>query len=348
MEIKRFIEPIGAAYDEVGFRAATRLIQLRKPKPHHSDKQALENLLKWSENPDLNQVFPTPPMPDVKVEPTHRPYSILGIGKGYYIDKIEWQSAYPLGYPENDKVTAWYCFRMANEDAPTLIYCHGWMSPEQGLSMRLPLNWAEGIGANLLFIELPFHMNRTPKGSYNGELSISGDLPAIVEGARQAVTDVRSGISWLESKGVEKIGIIGKSMGGNIAALVTAADKRLTCSLLIVPAVGVTKSLWNSSYATLVREELKAQEIDEALTAKYVKLIDPNAYQPAIASEQIMTVIATADRACFYPDVCAFAEKWHTEIITVPYGHFSAVLTNYAKTGAQKFMQKWLEYEQNV
>jgi acetyl esterase/lipase len=339
---KRFSEPFGAAYDEVGFRAATRLLQLRNPKPHHSDKQALENLLKLNETREVKTVFPDPPEPEVRLEPVKRPYSILGIGNGYLIDKLEWQSAYPLGYPENDKVTAWWCFKPDQETAPTIIYCHGWMSPEKGLSMRLPLNWAEGIGANMLFIELPFHMSRTPKDTYNGELSISGDLPSIVEGARQAVSDVRSVVSWLLSRGVEKVAVLGKSMGGNVASLTTAAENRLACSVLVIPAVGASKSLWHSSYAALVREELKAQGIDEGQTEQYLALTNPNHYQPAIDPERILVISATADRACFYPDVEAFAKKWQTEFTSVPYGHFSAVLTNYAKSYSQNFMKKFL------
>jgi acetyl esterase/lipase len=329
-------------YDEVGFRAATRLLQLRRPKPHLSDKQALENLLTLSETADKAQVFPTPPVPEVKIEPAKKPYTILGIGNDYLMDKLEWHSAYPLGYPENDKVTAWWCFKPDHETAPTIVYCHGWMSPDKGLSLRLPLNWAEGIGANVLFIEMPFHMNRTPKGTYNGELSISGDLPSIVEGARQAVTDVRSGVHWLLSRGVERIALIGKSMGGNVASLTTAAESHLACSVLIVPAVGATKSLWYSSYATLVREELISQNIDEALTDKYLRLTNPNSYQPAIDPEHVLVISATADRACFYPDVEAFAKNWGTEFTSVPYGHFSAVLTNYAKSCSQTFMKKFL------
>ncbi len=343
--MRKSIETFGVIFDELNFLALTGIMQVtrRQLRNRNSAMEKLALLESYRDKP-VEEIFPEPEfVPPFSRMPWQRPPQLTGVGRGYVMERLTFLSAVHSGHPENDTVVAWWLYRPGFETAPTILHAHGWMAYDPGLWLRLPLSWAEGPGYNVLMLELPFHMSRTPAGTRSGELSITSDLPASFITARQGVSDMRVAIRWLRQQGVKKVGLLGKSLGGLLCALTTVAEPDIDCTVLLIPAVDAGVTLWHSTYTRLVKADLIRQGIDEALTSRTLAVTNPTNYRPAIDPERVLIVEATADRACFPADTEKLAAAWGCPIERIPLGHLSASLSNQARYMAQGFMIRWMQ-----
>ncbi len=340
------METFGAVFDEVNFALMTGLMQVqrRNLRQQSSDLEKLQRLDELAKLPP-EKLFVPPPLPEVKREVVTRPPQLAGLGRKYKLERITFPSAINSDKPNNDTVAGWWAYRPGRETAPTIIFAHGWMAYDPGLWLRMPLAWAEPLGYNVLMIELPYHMSRTPPGTRSGELSITADLPAAVVSAQQGVSDIRQVVKWLRAQGVGKIGLMGKSLGGLMSSLTVVAEPELDCAILMIPAVDAGASLWHSTYTRLVRYDLAKQGIDEAMTSQALGAMNPARQRPAIDPQKVLIIVATADRACPPAETEKLAANWQAPIERIPLGHLSAGFTSQARDLSRLFLAKWLTME---
>lgn len=98
-----------------------------------------------------------------------------------------------------------------------IIYLHGWGKN----SLRVEENWHFYIlrqiyKTDIYALELPYHMNRNPKG-FSGQGFLDADPVRTIEAFRQSVHEVMLTYKSLKSI-YQKVGIVGISLGGHIAA----------------------------------------------------------------------------------------------------------------------------------
>lgn len=333
--------------DEAFFAFSNYWIEKSGKPPYLSDQAELERLRELPWTPEkLDELFPQPHTPEVRL--TSRTKTALALQAGphirqYDLFNLEFPSAIKTNYPSNDTVRGVYLQRTGHESAPVVIYLHGWMEFETGLALRLPLTWLAPLGYNILALHLPFHFERTPLGTISGELAITGNLPLAVKAMRQAVSDVRQSLAWLKEKQPDRpVGLIGKSLGGLVGAMVLATEPGLAAGVLAVPATGVKSSIWQSSYTSLLRRDLHRQGLDEEATARLLEIIRPGRYKPAIDPEKILVLRASADRVCYPEDTEAFAADWGTRSVTLPTGHLTATFHPRARWASQAHLHRYL------
>jgi pimeloyl-ACP methyl ester carboxylesterase len=337
------LEYFGIAFDEVNFAAATTLMRLQRRKLL-SRSCTPEDIERLSELADLKpaELFPEPDLAEITREPVKKPRTLLGIPKGYELAKLSFSSPIQTGEVCNDTAVAWYLYRPGFEKATTLVYAHGWMAYDPGLWIRLPLASAAPLGANVVMLELPFHMSRSPKGTMSGELSVTPDLASSFLSLQQAVADVRAIIGWLKAQEIEKVALMGKSLGGLVASLTLLTENRVECAVLVIPAVNAGASLWRSNYTKVVRKELLRAGIDEFRTYRAMQAVNPANYDPALPGERILVIEATADRACPPEETEKLVEKWGANVERIPLGHLSIDLTPMARNLSRQFLSRWL------
>jgi hypothetical protein len=120
-------------------------------------------------------------------------------------------------------------WRHGEELRPTIIVVHGFMGDPYWLnSAFFSLPWFFSHGYDVLMVTLPFHGARGDRTApFSGPGLFAHGLAHINEAMFQAIHDIRVLMDHLESRGVERFGATGLSLGGYITALLAAVDDRL-------------------------------------------------------------------------------------------------------------------------
>ena len=81
-----------------------------------------------------------------------------------------------------------------------------------------------GLGMTALRLTLPYHEERRPPELERAEHLVSSNIGRTIQSMRQAVLDTRAAVRWLREQGIERIGILGTSIGSCTAFLAFAHD----------------------------------------------------------------------------------------------------------------------------
>ena len=93
------------------------------------------------------------------------------------------------------------------------------------------------MGINVAVVVLPLHGPRA-SGRVRGEDLMTIDMVDSMHGMAQATWDARRLIAWLRaSEGAERVGVMGQSLGGLVAALTASLEPGLRCVVAGVPVV---------------------------------------------------------------------------------------------------------------
>jgi hypothetical protein len=83
------------------------------------------------------------------------------------------------------------------------------------------------FGLTAVRLSLPYHDSRKPPELERADLIVSPNVGRTAQINRQAVLDVKGVVDWLETQGMERIGIMGTSLGSCLAMLAMSHDSRL-------------------------------------------------------------------------------------------------------------------------
>ena len=83
------------------------------------------------------------------------------------------------------------------------------------------------FGLTAVRLSLPYHDSRKPPELERADLIVSPNVGRTAQINRQAVLDVRGIVDWLEAQGMERIGIMGTSLGSCLAMLAMSHDPRI-------------------------------------------------------------------------------------------------------------------------
>jgi len=84
-----------------------------------------------------------------------------------------------------------------------------------------------GLGMTALRLTLPYHEERRPPELERAEHLVSSNIGRTIQSMRQAVLDTRAAVRWLRQQGIERIGILGTSIGSCTAFLAFAHEPLL-------------------------------------------------------------------------------------------------------------------------
>ena len=81
-----------------------------------------------------------------------------------------------------------------------------------------------GLGMTALRLTLPYHEERKPADIERAEHLVSSNVGRTIQSMRQAVLDTRGAVRWLREQGIERIGVLGTSIGSCTAFLAFAHE----------------------------------------------------------------------------------------------------------------------------
>lgn len=183
---------------------------------------------------------------------------------------------------------------------PLLIAIHGFYADPHWFNewlFALPRVYA--LGLDVLHVTLPYHGERQSRLSpFSGHGFFSRGISGIHEAFAQAVHDVRVFIDHLlHERGVPRVGVTGISLGGHTAALLAAAEPRLSFAVPNVPVTSLADLIleWGPLRG-MSRAAMAALDTDVAGFRRLFAASCPLSYPPAIDRERLMVIGGVGDR----------------------------------------------------
>ncbi len=217
-----------------------------------------------------------------------------------YLDAKENQTAYLVHWNHGDK--------MRN----TILCCHGYSLGDPGQAERMfRVHRLYGLGLDVALFITPFHWKRASSLLQRFSPPFPFRHPVLgLEGFGQAMYDLCSSFLLLEEMGASRIGLIGASLGGYLAALFASLTRRADLVTLIVPFLDF-KSL-RLPAGPFSREE-KSDEGDAALQGKIEalwKIHSPFSHACNLPPDRCLLIASMGDRLCPFEDVKRLYDHW--------------------------------------
>jgi dienelactone hydrolase len=296
---RKMLGSAAAAFDVMATAAVTahaaRTGQARA-KPHADRLRQLERLEARFRDAALEDFFAVPQ----PIAPGER--FVRRLGRDGIVTDLSWQSAYQpldpevreryLGARENSVAVARSFVRGTGR--PAVILIHGYMAGPFAFEERVwPIGRFDRAGFDVVLFTLPFHGLRARLGQ-GAVPEFPGPDPRVnVEGFRQAMFDLQSLIDWLLQRGHARVGAVGMSLGGYMAALLASVEPRLDFVVPVIPL---------SSLADFAREQGSLSSVPEEAALQHTLLesiyrrVSPVARPACVPAERCLVLAAKADR----------------------------------------------------
>jgi dienelactone hydrolase len=299
--------------------------RLFRRRTHLTDRAALRALLDMLEGAPPDALFPAPPPLDgseVHIESTGE----LWGGESFV---FRMPSAVETEFSENRVIPGRLLMpRGAGPDTPVALLLHPWIGPGAMTMLKKfgrPLV-RRGLGAAA--IHLPYHLSRTPPGQFSGELSLCGDLVSVVASGRHAVADARRVIEWLRGRGASRVGALGVSLGGSVAALLASVEPSLRCVACVIPPADAALCMGQSVLMRgPIRRDLERSGIDAEAETRALRLLSATTHPPVVSADRLLVVGAMHDVITPPEAHRRLAEAWGCELWMERHGHISVFLS---------------------
>ena len=147
-----------------------------------------------------------------------------------------------------------------------------------------------------------------------------------------------------------RIGVLGISMGGIEAALISAVDTRVKAGVFVLSAGDLPWVLTHTTEKGIVRKRKKHLETYNMTKERLynylqsVIVFDPISYAPYINSKNTLMVLGRYDTVTPLSKGMELREKiGNPETVVIPTGHFTAILfRNYVMRKSRRFFNKHL------
>jgi hypothetical protein len=168
---------------------------------------------------------------------------------------LTFTSAIRSPWPENNIVHA--RFFQAKKSGPAVVVLPNWNAKWDG---QVDIcRWLTRWGITALRLSLPYHDRRAIPGHERADYLVGPNIGLTLQANRQAVTDARLCLRWLEQQGYTRLGLLGTSIGSSIGFITLAHE----------PALRAGAFLHVSTYfADVVRTGMTTMHVWESLRAK--------------------------------------------------------------------------------
>ena len=217
----------------------------------------------------------------------------------------------------------------------SIVIVPHWNARERAYdAMAGALRW---FGFDVYVLTLPHHAGRAEDSS--GQVAndfLNADLGAAIRSVRQAVSDVRTLIAWLDGRGYCEISLIGVSLGSCVGSLVTMIEPRLHRSALLLTGGDFAETVWTGRATCHIRAEIEPHVTLDQLREIW-SIISPSRfvsrYRPR--SGRLMIVSGSRDEVVRFNVATSFVEALRRAGIAVrwmvlPCGHYSLTLKPFA------------------
>jgi hypothetical protein len=212
------------------------------------DADTAERLASWARQAlaDSDQFFEAPPTDA---------YELTG-------DELRFPSAIETPYPENNRVRVRvFPARERRPGVPqprrAVIVVPQWNADENGHVGLCRLFSRFGLTA--LRLSLPYHDVRMPAELERADYIVSSNVGRTLQANRQAVLDIKRTAGWLSRQGIERIGIVGTSLGSCLSMLAMSHDERIRAGAFNHVSPYFADVVWRGLSTRHVRSGLEGQ-----------------------------------------------------------------------------------------
>ncbi len=200
-----------------------------------------------------------------------------------------------LAHPSNGTAHA-YVLEHAGAPRPWLVCVHGFgmgtpLVNLSGFPVRL---LHDELGLNLVFPCLPLHAARGATRLSGGEV-LSPDYLRLVHLFAQGAWDVRRLVSWIRTRGGERVGLYGVSLGGYVSSLVAGLEDGLACVIAGIPMVDFPLAA-QDNMPWIMRRYDDEFALDWRLVRAITHVVSPLALAPRVPREGRFIYAGIADR----------------------------------------------------
>ena len=175
------------------------------------------------------------------------------------INRITFNSSFPLNYPKNDRVVVYHYQSRINSSKDAVVLLHGWKSIGLCFEKLIALSLAKRGFHAFIFI-LPFHFERTPINRKSGELFFTLDQERTSNAYKQAIIDLMNLADFITEKGL-RIGVAGSSLGAVALHTLMGVDNRFSCGVSILSGGNIHRIVWKGILGRFVVSYLKKRGI---------------------------------------------------------------------------------------
>lgn len=180
-------------------------------------------------------------------------------------DQLTWTSAVTTPSPENNIARArLFPARKERKKKPraAVVVLPQWNAqPDSHVEACRIFN---GLGMTALRLTLPYHEDRRPPELERADYLVGSNIGRTIQSMRQAVLDTRAAVSWLKGQGIERIGILGTSIGSCIGFLTFAHDPSINVGVFNHVSGYVADVVWQGISTQHVRAGIETDlTVDE-------------------------------------------------------------------------------------
>lgn len=251
--------------------------------------------------------------------------SLISSHKDYNLYQINFESPIFTHFPENNLVWGKY-FRLKRNSRATVIVLHGWRIKNY-IFFEDACKKFLSMGLDSIFIELPYHLHRRPRFSYNGEYMISSDGIQTLQSLKQAIVEIKIVIDWLRKKNIKNIGLFGVSLGSWLSALLCIlVNPPVDFAILIAPPANPEKMFYKSRLAALLKNSHGRVEKTFERFKRALRIVNPIYFEPLIKRENILVIESIYDQMVPREIVEEFCKKWGIKnVLRYRQGHLSVL-----------------------
>jgi pimeloyl-ACP methyl ester carboxylesterase len=211
-------------------------------------------------------------------------------------------------------------FRHTRGPRPCAVLVHGYMAGSYAIEERVwPVQKLWDSGLDVVLTVLPFHgPRRAPARRYLPPAFPSNDPRFTIEGFRQMVLDHRSLFSYLSQGNVQALGVMGMSLGGYSAALLSTLDARLRYSVMFVPLAAIDE--FAHKHGRMVGSASEQIEQREALRTAQLP-VSPLARPSLVKPGNVLVLAGEADRVTGLAHAERLTKHFDANLVTFPGGH---------------------------
>ena len=285
------------------------------------DPQPLAYLRRWVKDTiaSSDAWFAADSAPDYRLDESA---SRNGFGPGA---RLTFTSAVRSPWPENDTVVA--RFFPARRSGPAVVVLPNWNAKwHAGVDL---CRWLNTLGISALRLSLPYHDSRMVAGHERADQLVGANIGLTLQANRQAVTDVRRCLRWLEQRGYQKLGLLGVSIGSSIAFITMCHDTAVRAGAFLHVSTYFGDVVRTGLTTMHVWESLRSRVNDDAIR----EIWSPISPFPYIArlrgTRQRCLMIGGKYDPTFWPQFTADAldelraQDVEFESLILPCGHYS-------------------------
>lgn len=170
-----------------------------------------------------------------------------------------------------------------------------------GVVSRGQAVWLAAQGVPAVCVTLPYYGPRRPSLADSGGEKLrflSPDIPASLANVRQGVLDGRRAVSWMANRpevDSERITVVGTSLGSFVAALVAAAEPRVSGACLLLGGGGLVDAFATHPKAAAVLPLLALVGLTKEALQTTIAPVDPLTYADLLKPKRLLMIGASRD-----------------------------------------------------